>query len=199
MSSTAITNILIAGIGGQGVMTAAEILAETAMSMGYDVKKTEVAGMAQRGGVVTSHVRFGERVLSPAIEAGDADVLLAFEPAEALRWHQHLKKEGVAMINTWRQKPPVVNCGLFDYPDDPVGEIEAAGVRISACDAGSVAIELGDRRLINSIMLGAVADQLPFPAESLKEQVLKRFSHKGEKLLALNEQAFAAGRAAFSA
>mgnify|MGYP003627091061 FL=1 len=198
MSTPLITNILVAGIGGQGVMTAAEVLAETAIALGFDVKKTEVAGMAQRGGVVTSHVRFGTQVLSPAIAPGDADILLAFEPAEALRWHSHLKPAGVAMVNTYRQKPPVVNSGLFDYPDDPIGEIRAKGTRISAYDAGNTAIELGDRRLINSIMLGAIADQLPFPAEALLEQLLKRFQRKGEVLVALNKSAFEAGRAAFA-
>lgn len=199
MSAPQVINILVAGIGGQGVMTAAEVLAETAMALGFDVKKTEVAGMAQRGGVVTSHVRFGTQVMSPAIAPGDADLLLAFEPAEALRWHSHLKPDGVAMVNTYRQKPPVVNCGLFDYPDDPIGDIRDQGTRVSTYDAGTAAIELGDRRLINSIMLGAIADQLPFPAEALLEQLLKRFQHKGEALVALNKSAFEAGRTAFVA
>ncbi|MEH6825784.1 MAG: indolepyruvate oxidoreductase subunit beta [Motiliproteus sp.] len=198
MNASQVTNILVAGIGGQGVMTAAEVLAETAMALGFDVKKTEVAGMAQRGGVVTSHVRFGAKVLSPAIAPGDADILLAFEPAEALRWHAHLKPGGVAMVNTYRQTPPVVNCGLFDYPDDPIADIRAQGTQLSAYDAGTAAIELGDRRLINSIMLGAIADQLPFPAEALLEQLLKRFQRKGEALVALNKKAFDSGRAAFA-
>lgn len=87
-----VTNILVVGIGGQGVMTAAEVLSQTALSQGYDVKKTEVAGMAQRGGVVTSHIRFGEKVLSPAIPEGEADILVGFEPAESLRWIHHLKR-----------------------------------------------------------------------------------------------------------
>ena len=199
MNNLPITNILVAGIGGQGVMTAAEVLAETAMVLGFDVKKTEVAGMAQRGGVVTSHVRFGSKVLSPGIAAGDADILLAFEPAEALRWHGHLKTNGIAMVNTYRQMPPVVNCGLFAYPDDPIASIRSQGTQVSAYDAGSTAIELGDRRLINSIMLGAIADQLPFSAEALLEQLLKRFQRKGAALVALNQRAFEAGRAAFAA
>ena len=99
MSENKITNILVAGIGGQGVMTAAEVLSQAALTQGFDVKKTEVAGMAQRGGVVTSHVRFGDRVLSPAIAPGEADILIGFEPAEALRWCTHLRPDGVAMVN----------------------------------------------------------------------------------------------------
>jgi indolepyruvate ferredoxin oxidoreductase beta subunit len=108
MSTNDITNILVCGIGGQGVMTAAEILAEAAMAEGHDVKKTEVAGMAQRGGVVTSHLRFGRKVLSPQIEPGTVQVLLGFEGAEALRWSHYLKPDGLALVNNARLVPPVV-------------------------------------------------------------------------------------------
>ncbi len=196
--SDAITNILVVGIGGQGVMTAAEVLAQTALSLGYDVKKTEVAGMAQRGGVVTSHVRFGPRVLSPAIPPGEADLMLAFEPAEALRWCNQLKTSGVAMVNSHPLQPPVVSIGLFDYPADPVGQMRATALEVHAYDAGQAAINLGDRRLVNSIMLGAIADHLPFPADALQRSLLARFQHKGEALLELNRRAFALGRAAFA-
>ena len=100
-----ITNILVVGTGGQGVMTATEILAEAAIALGHDVKKTEVAGMAQRGGVVSSHLRFGKRVLSPQITPGRADVLLAFEAAEGMRWRHMLKADGLALMNTGRCAP----------------------------------------------------------------------------------------------
>lgn len=196
MSEQGITNILVAGIGGQGVMTAAEILAETALSLGFDVKKTEVAGMAQRGGVVTSHVRFGPKVYSPSIIAGEADVLVAFEPAEALRWINHVRGQGVAMVNTFRQSPPVVSSGLFDYPEDPISDIRESDREVHAFNAGSIAIELGDRRLINTIMLGAISEQLPFDTEVLEQSVLKRFAHKSADLVELNRIAFAAGRKA---
>ncbi|MCP3689734.1 MAG: indolepyruvate oxidoreductase subunit beta, partial [Gammaproteobacteria bacterium] len=169
------TNIMVAGIGGQGVMTAAEVLSQTALAQGYDVKKTEVAGMAQRGGVVTSHVRFGSRILSPAIPPGETDILLGFEPAEALRWCDQLRPSGVAMVNTMRQEPPVVSLGLFDYPEDPVGEIAQAGINIHAFDAGSIARELGNPKLVNTIMLGAISKYLPFSAEILKNEILGRF------------------------
>ena len=114
-----ITNILVVGIGGQGVMTAAEMLARAALAQGFDVKKTEVAGMAQRGGVVSSHVRFGPKVYSPQIEPGEADLLIGFEAAEALRWLPHLRPTGVAMVNTLRIAPPVVSTGLYAYPAAP--------------------------------------------------------------------------------
>jgi len=109
VTDLATTNILVAGIGGQGVMTAAEILAQTALAQGYDVKKTEVAGMAQRGGVVTSHVRFGEKVNSPAIPDGEADLIIGFEPAESARWLEQLKPGGVMLVNQNIQVPPIVN------------------------------------------------------------------------------------------
>lgn len=189
-----VTNILVVGIGGQGVMTAAEVLAQAALQQGMDVKKTEVAGMAQRGGVVTSHVRFGERVLSPAIPKGEADLLLGFEPAEALRWLHYLRPGAVALVNRDRQPPPVVNLGLFDYPEDPVGEIEASGIETHALAAGRLARELGNPKLVNTLMLGAVSDYLPFDAERLKNAILDRFRARKPKLVELNAQAFERGR-----
>jgi indolepyruvate ferredoxin oxidoreductase beta subunit len=196
MSIDKVTNILVVGIGGQGVMTASEILAQAALSQGLDVKKTEVAGMAQRGGVVTSHVRFGERVFSPNIPDGEADVLVGFEPAEAMRWFKELRPGGVAMVNTLVQAPPVVNLGLFDYPDDPVGAIRKAGVTVYDFDAGAIAKELGNLKLINTIMMGAIASHLPFEAETLKSIIVERFRAKKPALAELNEKAFDLGAAA---
>lgn len=199
MSDDKVTNILVSGIGGQGVMTAAEILSQTALTQGYDVKKTEVAGMAQRGGVVTSHVRFGKRVLSPAIPAGEADIMIGFEPAEALRWCQQLRPGGVAMVNRVRQEPPVVSLGLFHYPDDPVGQIKEMGIEVHAFDAGAIARELGNFRLVNTVMLGAISDYLPFSSDVLKASLLERFRARKPKLVEINEKAFEAGRVAQAA
>lgn len=197
MSAT--SNILVVGIGGQGVMTATEILAEAAIALGHDAKKTEVAGMAQRGGVVSSHLRFGPRVLSPQIAPGEADVLLAFEAAEGLRWQHMLRPGAIALVNNSRFVPPVVELGLFDYPDDPVGQMKAAGTHVVAFDATTIALDLGDIRLGNTVMLGAIADHLRFPADSLLACVLKRFEKKGARMVELNQRAFAAGRAAVGA
>ncbi|MBN8437149.1 MAG: indolepyruvate oxidoreductase subunit beta [Candidatus Accumulibacter sp.] len=190
------TNILVVGTGGQGVMTATEILAEAAIALGHDVKKTEVAGMAQRGGVVSSHLRFGTKVLSPQITPGSADVLLGFEAAEAMRWRHMLRPDGLVLMNTGRLVPPVVELGLYDYPDDPVAAMRAAGTRVFAFDASAIASELGDLRLGNTVMLGAIADHLPFPAEVLESCILKRFARKKAEIVELNRQAFAAGRMA---
>jgi indolepyruvate ferredoxin oxidoreductase beta subunit len=196
MSNDPITNILVCGIGGQGVMTATEILAEAAIAEGHDVKKTEVAGMAQRGGVVTSHLRFGRKVLSPQIEPGTVDVLLGFEGAEALRWSHYLRPDGMALVNTARLVPPVVELGLFDYPVDPPGMMRAAGRRVVSFDAMSIARDLGEVRLGNTVMLGAIADYLPFAPEVLLACIVKRFARKGETVVDVNRRAFAAGRAA---
>ena len=190
-----VTNILVVGTGGQGVMTAAEILAEAAIALGHDVKKTEVAGMAQRGGVVSSHLRFGPKVLSPQITPGTADILLGFEAAEGMRWHHMLRPGGLALINTGRLVPPVVDLGLFEYPEDPVGAVRATGTRVVSFDATAIARELGDLRLGNTVMLGAISDHLPFSAEVLEQCVLKRFARKKPEIVELNRRAFAAGRA----
>ncbi len=191
-----IINILVVGIGGQGVMTAAEMLARTAISQGYDVKKTEVAGMAQRGGVVSSHVRFGPKVYSPQIDPGEADLLIGFEAAEALRWLPHLRTTGVAMVNTLRIAPPVVSAGLYTYPDDPISELAATGIEVHAFDAGAMAEALGNSKLVNTIMLGAISDYLPFPAEILKASIVEGFRAYKPKLADINAKAFDAGREA---
>jgi indolepyruvate ferredoxin oxidoreductase, beta subunit len=196
MNQDQITNILVCGIGGQGVMTATEILAEAAIHMGHDVKKTEVAGMAQRGGVVTSHLRFGPRVLSPQIVAGEADLLVGFEAAEALRWANFLRPGALALMNTARFVPPVVEGGLYDYPADPDGQMRALGIRVHSFDANAIAMELGDLRLGNTVMLGAMADHLPFPADVLFECVVRRFQQRKPHLVDVNRRAIEAGRAA---
>ncbi len=193
------TNILVVGTGGQGVMTATEILAEAAIALGHDAKKTEVAGMAQRGGVVSSHLRFGHQVLSPQITPGTADLLLGFEAAEAMRWHHMLRRHGLVLMNTGRLVPPVVELGLYDYPEDPAAAMRAAGTRVVSFDASAIAHQLGDVRLGNTVMLGAISDHLPFPAEVVENCILKRFSRKSATLVDLNRQAFAAGRAAAEA
>ena len=187
---------MVSGIGGQGVMTAAELLAEAAIEQGFDVKKTEVAGMAQRGGVVTSHIRFGEKVLSPSIAEGEADIMLSFEVAEALRWEHWVKDDGVVLVNNNKMEPPVVNLGLFDYPENPIAQLQKSSKKIVYFDATAIARELGNLKLVNTIMLGAVSDFLPFPAEVMRTNIIQRFKERKPKLVEINEQAFDLGRAA---
>ena len=175
-------------------MMASEVLAKAVIALGHDVKKSEVAGMAQRGGVVASHIRFGPKVLSPQIAPGTADVLLGFEAAEGLRWNHMLRPGGLALMNTGRLVPPVVNLGFFEYPQDPFAMMRAAGTKVFTVDATAIAKEIGDARLGNSVMLGKISAHLPFPAEVLEECLLQSFAAKKPEIIELNRKAFAAGR-----
>ena len=187
-----IADVLVVGIGGQGVMTAAEAIARAALEAGYEVSKTEVTGMSQRGGVVCSQVRIGERVHSSEIRPGAARLLIAFEAAEGLRWSHFLAADGCALLDSWRAVPPVVSSGAHQYPADPVAELRAAGIQVREIEARGTAERLGDARLANSVMLGAAAARLPFPEQALRAQVLLRFG--GGELAARNAAAFDAGR-----
>ena len=184
------TGVLVVGIGGQGVMTAAEVIARAAIAAGFDATKTEVTGMSQRGGVVCSQVRIGERVESSEILPRTARLLIAFEAAEGLRWSHYLAPEGCVLLDAWRAVPPIVSSGVHTYPEDPVAEMRAAGCRVREVEARATAERLGDARLANSVMLGAAAAELPFAAKTLRGEVLRRF--RGA-LAAANSAAFDAG------
>ena len=173
-------NILIVGVGGQGVLLASEIISEAAMRSGYDVKKSEVHGMSQRGGVVSSHVKFGPKVYSPTIEYGQADVVMAFEQAEGLRAIDWMKKDGVSIISTTVLIPAVVTSSKkFAYPDDAVGEMKKKTERVIAVEADKIAGELGNPRVVNTILLGVLSNYAPFEydlwIETLKAKVKAKF------------------------
>jgi len=188
-------NLLVVGIGGQGVMTAAEAIACAALGAGLDASKTEVTGMAQRGGVVCSQVRIGGRVEATEIRPGEAQLLIAFEAAEGLRWSHYLAQGARAVVDRWRAVPPIVSSGVYAYPEDPAGQMRGAGLDVLAIDARGIAEKLGDARLANSVMLGAAAASLPLPAEALRSEVLKRFG-RSRALAEANARAFDAGQAA---
>jgi indolepyruvate ferredoxin oxidoreductase beta subunit len=137
-------NVLIVGVGGQGILLTSELLSEAAMEAGYDVKKSEVHGMAQRGGVVSSHVRIGERIYSPLIKEGETDVLLAFEAAEALRWVHFLKTDGTVVLNDLRLIPPIALIKGFKYPDRPVELIKNRMKNVKPIHAVRIAQNLGN-------------------------------------------------------
>ena len=187
-----ITGVLVVGIGGQGVMTAAEAIARAALEAGLEATKTEVSGMSQRGGVVCSQVRIGARIEASEIRPGTASLLIAFEAAEGLRWSHFLAPHGCALVDSWRAVPPIVSSGAFSYPEEPAAAMRAAGADVLELDARGIAQELGDVRLANSVMLGAAARRLPFPEQALRAQVLSRFG--GGELAARNAAAFDAGR-----
>ena len=186
------TDILVVGIGGQGVMTAAEALARAALAAGSNATKTEVTGMSQRGGIVCSQVRIGDDVEASDIRPGEASLLIAFEAAEALRWCHYLSNSGLALVDRTRAVPPIVSSGLHDYPEDPVAQMRERGVRVVELDARGIARTIGDPRLANTVMLGAAAPCLPFAAELLRHEIVRRFG-KDARMTEANLRAFDAG------
>ena len=184
-------NILIVGVGGQGILLASELLSEAAMEAGYDVKKSEVHGMAQRGGVVSSHVRMGEKIFSPLIKEGTADVLLAFEIAEALRWNYFVKSEGTAVVNSLKLVPPIALFKGFQYPMDPIRLIKERSKNVRIIEAARLANELGNSRTANIILVGAISKLLPIPESIWKEIIFKRVPRGTEEI---NLKAFQTGR-----
>ncbi len=153
--------ILIAGVGGQGTLLASRILGEIALMRGLDTKLSEVHGMAQRGGSVVTHVRIGEKVFSPLVEEGQADLVLSFEQLEALRALPFLGASGVMVTSTQRILPMPVVIGAEKYPEG-ILETLAQAVNLVAVDAHGMALELGNARVANVILLGAAARALPF-------------------------------------
>jgi indolepyruvate ferredoxin oxidoreductase beta subunit len=185
-------NVLLAGIGGQGVLTASQLLVEATVHAGHDVKKSEVHGMAQRGGVVTSHVRIGRKVYSPIISTGEVDMLVAFEEAEALRWWAEVRPGGTLIVNCLRIPPPVVNLGLFSYPDDPLALLQSFNGVLLPVEASHLAIEQGSPRLAGTILMGAAAALLPLSVEDWEEAIRHRFA--SQEIADQNLKAFHRGR-----
>jgi len=185
-----ITNILIVGVGGQGVLLASEILSEAAMYSGLDVKKSEVHGMSQRGGVVSSHVRIAEKVYSPLIAHGGADFLMAFETAEGLRALDWLKPDGIIISSLTRLVPPITTTGEYTYPDDPAEMIRKKIKNAKILDADKIAMDLGNPRLVNTILLGVLSNSLEITEETWIETIKKRVP---KKFTDLNLKAFKAG------
>lgn len=185
-------NILIVGVGGQGVLLASEILSEAAMTAGFDVKKSEIHGMSQRGGVVSSHVRIGPVVYSPTIQEGQADVLMAFEQAEGYRAINWLKKEGTAIVSRSTLIPAIVTGSKkYHYPEDAVAEMQKKLHKVIGVDADKIAGELGNPRLVNTILLGVLSNYLPFSHELWVNTIKARVK---PKLVDINLVAFQRGR-----
>ncbi|RMG66771.1 MAG: indolepyruvate oxidoreductase subunit beta, partial [Nitrospirae bacterium] len=142
-------NILFCGVGGQGILLASEITSDALIETGLDVKKSEVHGMAQRGGAVEAHLRLGERVYSPLIEPGGADVLVSFEMMEALRYMPYLNSNTKVILNTQRIYPLSVATGLENYPEDCIERLRSLGLEVFPVDALSIAREIGEVRVVN--------------------------------------------------
>ena len=150
-------NIMIVGVGGQGTLLASRILGTAAQSIGMDVKLSEVHGMSQRGGSVVTYVRYGEKIASPIIEEGGADIILAFEQLEAYRYLPYLKEGGTYIVNTQKTDPMPVICGTAQYPENILEKIEKMGIHIIACDALALALEAGNQKATNVALIGLLA------------------------------------------
>ena len=185
------TNILVAGVGGQGVILASDIMCEVFMEAGYDVKKSEVHGMAMRGGIVTSHFRFGKKVYSPLIKEGEADILFAFEQLEGLRWVNHLRLNGKIVMNDNKINPPAVNLGEMEYPKDIPKMIRSKIKNFYLVKGTEIALQLGDVRAANVVLIGAISKFFELNEDLWLKTILNYLSAKVHEL---NKKAFSAGR-----
>jgi indolepyruvate ferredoxin oxidoreductase beta subunit len=186
-------NFLLAGVGGQGTLLASNVLAEAALAAGFDAKKSEVHGMAQRGGSVNTHVRWNaKRVHSPLIGLAEADFLLAFEWAEALRYAEYLKPGGAAIVNQHTIEPITVTSGGAHYPtaENLLQVFGAITNHLLIVPATAIAQDLGNVRVANVVLLGALSTLLDVP-EKMWLQVIE--SRVPPKYVALNRKAFQAG------
>ncbi|MBM2829023.1 MAG: hypothetical protein HW408_1555 [Actinobacteria bacterium] len=191
MSVVAGGNVLLAGVGGQGILLASEVLCEAFLLGGYDVKKSEVHGMAQRGGAVTTHLRFGPKVNSPLIEPGTADLLVAFEKMEALRFAHYLLPGGTALANSQEIYPPSVATGRERYPAGIEERLREFTPKLFVVDALAAALSLGEVRAVNIVMVGAASHFLPLDEKTYID-ALRAFLP--EKIVEVNVRAFRAGR-----
>jgi indolepyruvate ferredoxin oxidoreductase, beta subunit len=186
-----IVNVLFSGVGGQGIILASKILAKCAFLSGYMVKESELHGMAQRGGSVTSHVRFGEEVYSPLIHRGKADFLVALEELEGLRYAYYLKPYGNVILNRKRVIPSSLNPDIAPYPEDAKSQLEAMGFHVDSVNAFEIANDLGNSKMENIIVMGILSRYLPFTI-SVWETVIKEAVPA--KTIEVNLAAFQKGR-----
>lgn len=183
-------SIMIVGVGGQGTLLASRILGAALTAQGFDVKVSEVHGMSQRGGSVVTYVKYGDRVYSPVVEKGEADVILAFERLEAARALPYLKQGGVLLVNDQRVDPMPVITGAAEYPADILPRIAAAGCNVVAIDALTLAQQAGSAKAVNVVLIGLLSRRLGF-ADEVWRQALETVVPP--KFLELNRRAFALG------
>jgi indolepyruvate ferredoxin oxidoreductase beta subunit len=185
------TNVLVAGVGGQGVILASDIMCEVFMEAGYDVKKSEIHGMAMRGGIVTSHFRFGKKVYSPLIKEGEVDILFAFEQLEGLRWINHVRPSGKILMNDNKVNPPAVNLGEMDYPKNIPETIQSKFKDFYLVKGTEIALQAGDVRAANVVLLGAMSKLFTIQDSLWLDTIL---GHLPPKVHDLNRKAFTAGK-----
>lgn len=183
--------IMIVGVGGQGTLLASRILGNVLLSQGFDVKVSEVHGMSQRGGSVVTYVKYGDQVYSPVVNEGEADYILSFERLEAARWLSYLKRDGKMIVNDQRINPMPVITGAMAYPEEILAKMTEKGADILPVDALRLALQAGNSKAVNVVLIGVLSSIMDFPAEvwnaALESTVPARF-------LELNKTAFELGR-----
>lgn len=184
-------NIMIVGVGGQGSLLASKLLGHLLLTEGYDVKVSEVHGMSQRGGSVVTYVRFGEKVYSPIIDRGEADLIVSFEKLEAARYAEYLKPEGRIITNVQEMDPMPVLTGAARYPEKLVEKLEAQGILVDAMDCLSLAEEAGSSKAVNIVLMGRVSRYFDIPEEKWVKAIEECVP---PKFLEVNKKAFALGR-----
>ena len=188
-----VKNILLVGVGGQGTILASKILSSGLMDAGYDVKMSEIHGMSQRGGSVSTQIRFGEKVYAPIIGEHQADVIVAFEEMEALRWADYLKEGGTLVVNEYRIPSVPILMGAAKYPEGILEYLKGTGMNLVSCKATEIAKELGNEKAMNIVLLGALVKALDLPGIDWDAQILANVK---PAFADLNLKAFKAGQEA---
>ncbi len=184
-------NIMIVGVGGQGSLLASKTLGYILLNEGYDVKVSEVHGMSQRGGSVVTYVRYGDKVYSPVIDEGEADIIVSFELMEAARWMKCLKSGGQIVTNTQQIDPMPVVLGAAEYPDNLVEKMREKGAKVDALDCLKLAGEAGNIKAVNVVLLGRLSHYFDFSEEAWIKALE---ANVPEKLLEINKKAFELGK-----
>ena len=190
--SNSVKNIMIVGVGGQGTLLASKMLGYVLLKQRYDVKVSEVHGMSQRGGSVVTYVRYGEKVYSPVIDKGEADVIISFEQLEAARWVEFLKKDGVIITNTQKMEPMPVITGAAEYPEGLIEQLTAAGAKVDAKDFLALAEEAGSSKAVNIALMGRFSTYFPDITDEQWQDAIEK--NVPAKFLELNRKAFELGR-----
>ncbi len=183
-------NIMIVGVGGQGTLLASRILGTIAFKMNYDVKVSEVHGMSQRGGSVVTYIKYGTKIYSPLIEKGEADIILAFEKLEALRWTEYLNNDGMMIINEQEIAPMPIITGTAKYPSDIINIIKQKYKNIFTLDALKIAKQCGNLKAVNIVLLGVMAAKTAIAKQIWDEAIRETVP---AKVLNVNIEAFNAG------
>lgn len=186
-------NIMIVGVGGQGTLLASKLLGRLLITKGYDVKVSEVHGMSQRGGNVVTYVRYGDKVYSPIIDKGEADLIISFELLEAARWTQYLKKGGHIITNLQQINPMPVITGATQYPEHLEQKMKDIGINVDAFDALALAEQAGSSKAVNMVLMGRVSNYFDFSEETWDEAIEGSVK---PQFIDMNKKAFHLGRTA---